>query len=168
MLRIDLSRLNDSISDQCEKIFQQKMEATDGKICILASSVLGEIDLATQSVEAQIVLNIFANISCPISCFRFAASLYPYSYPTWPVTSRELSQAYMLEAIEVALNLGYDKKAMMILNEFQNTREFISVMQIANEMYERMPVSSLICSEVAEFIEQYKVVKYYKESWYKQ
>lgn len=168
MLRIDLSRLNENVADRCEQVFQQKMNESDGKRCIIASSMVDGIDLTKPSINAQIILNVFANISCPFSCFRFAVSLYPFAYPTWPISSRELSRAYMFEAIEVVLNLEYDKKAGMIFKEFKTTREFISIMQIANEMLESMPISSFICSEVAELIEQYRIVEYCEDRGYKQ
>lgn len=166
MLRIDLSRLNEDVAERCEQVFQQKMDESDGKRFIVSSSIVDGIDLMRPSVDAQTVINIFANNSCPISCFRFAASLYPYQYPAWPVVSYELSNAYMFEAIEIALNLGYDKKAVMILNEFQCAQEFLSIMQIANEMLRKVFFSSAVCSEVVEFIEQWKVVKHSKDRGY--
>jgi hypothetical protein len=166
MLHIDLSRLNEAFAERCEQIFQRKMDESGGKRCIITSTMFDGIDLTSKSVDAQIVLNLFANMSCPLSCFRFAASLYPYQYPAWPVVSSELSHAYMFEAIEVALNLGYDKKAVMILNEFQSTQEFLSIMQIANEMLQRVSFASAVCSEVVEFIEQYKAVKHCNDRGY--
>ena len=105
MLSIDLSRLNENVAERCEQMFQEKMHESDGKRCIISSSMFEEIDLTKSTVEAQIIINIFANISCPISCFRFAASLYPYQWPTWHIVSYELSQAYMFDAIETTINL---------------------------------------------------------------
>ncbi|MDO6444183.1 hypothetical protein Q4493_00195 [Colwellia sp. 1_MG-2023] len=168
MLSIDLSRLNENIAEECEKLFQEKMQESDGKRCIISSSMFNEIELIKPTVDAQVIINIFANISCPISCFRFAASLYPHRWPTWPIVSYEMSQAYMFEAVEIAINLRYDKKARLILGEFQKTREFVLIMQIANEMLGRLCVPSLVCSEIVEFIEQYKIVNYYNETGHQQ
>lgn len=151
---LDLSGLNEQLNNDCESTFQEKMEASDGTRCMLDASQFSGIMLTKPSLQAQQILCFFANLSCPISMMRFASSLFPYHSEAWPIASYELSQLYMLEAIESAINLHYDKIAREMVADFQSTREFKEIMLIAHEIVERVAVPEHICPEVCEFISE--------------
>ncbi|RHW77809.1 hypothetical protein [Colwellia sp. RSH04] len=152
MIYLDLSSLNEQLHNECESTFQEKMEASDGTRCMLDASQFSGIMLTKPSLQSQQILCFFANLSCPISMMRFASSLFPYHSKKWPISSFELSQIYMLEAIEVAINLHFDKIAREMVADFQSSREFKEIMLIAHEIVDRIAVPEHICPEVYEFI----------------
>lgn len=152
MIYLDLSSLNEQLHNECESTFQEEMEASDGTRCMLDTPQFNEIKLTKPSLEAQQVLCFFANLSCPISMMRFAASMFPYQSKKWPISSVELSQIYMLEAIEAVINLHYDKRAREMLVGFQSTNEFKGIMLVAHEIVDSVAVSENICTEVRDFI----------------
>lgn len=119
---------------------------------MLGAAQFNGVNLTKASLQAQQVLCFFANLSCPISMMRFASSLFPYHSEAWPIASYELSQLYMLQAIEAAINLHYDKIARKMLADFQSTREFKEIMLIAHEIVDRITVVEHICPEIYEFI----------------
>lgn len=155
MHHLDLRAIFPKIDEDCEKRFQEEMEESGGKRCIISSPIFNGIDLRINTLEAQVVLNCLTHTSCPISTLRFAASLYPYRFPCCQILSYELSQIYMLEAIETIINLRYDKVALESIEKFQLSKEFKAIMQIADEMLERLVVSSVVCSEVHNYIKQH-------------
>ncbi|GAA0811345.1 hypothetical protein GCM10009111_03730 [Colwellia asteriadis] len=155
MIYLDLSRLDEQLNNDCESTFQEKMEASDGTRCMLNASQFSGIMLTKASLQAQQILCFFANLSCPISMMRFASSLFPYHSEAWPIASYELSQLYMLEAIEAAINIHYDKIARKMIEDFQSTREFKSIILIASEIIERIAAPQHICPEVDAYIREH-------------
>lgn len=152
---IDLSRLSPEIDEFCEAVFQKKMRDSDGKLCIIDATEINGIGLLSLTLEAQIMLNCLARTSCPISNLRFGASLYPFRFPSAPILSYELSQIYIFDAIETIVNLHYDSIAMQAIDSFQSSSEFHAIIQIANELVERLAISSLVCPEVYDYIKQH-------------
>ena len=152
MIYLDLEGVDEQLHNDCESTFQEKMNESDGQICILNNIQFKGVKLTKASFQAQQILCFFANLSCPISMMRFAASLFPFSSKKWPVRSYELSQIYMFGAIETTINLLYDKKAREVVKCFESTREFKSIMLIASEMIDRVAIPLNICPEVDAYI----------------
>lgn len=152
MIYLDLSGLDEKLADDCELFFQEKMEQSDGNRCLLTMAQFKEIKLTQPSLQSQQVLNFFANSSCPFSMMRFAASLFPYSSKKWPIKSYELSQLYMLKAIEAVINIRYDKIVREEIEDYQSGKEFKGIMLIAHEIIDRVAVQEHICPEVCDFI----------------
>lgn len=155
MIYLDLGGLDEQLHNDCESTLQEKMNESDGQLCMLNNIQFKGVKLTKASFQAQQILCFFANLSCPISMMRFAASLFPYSSKKWPVRSYELSQIYMFEAIETTINLHYDKKAREVVKCFESTREFKSIILIASEIIERIAAPQHICPEVDAYIREH-------------
>ena len=155
MIYVDLLGIDTQLSLACEEEFQRQMDESDGVFCMLSSSRFYGVNLLKPDTRSQVILNFFANCSCPISMIRFAASMHPYNYPRWPVVSYELSQAYMMTGIEVIMNMQWDKRALSVIEPFQLTQEFASIINIANEIIKTIAVPTNICPEIYTYVQQH-------------
>jgi len=155
MIYVDLLGIDIQLSEVCEEEFQRQMDKYDGELCMLSSGTFCDVNLIKPDLKAQVILNFFANCSCPISMLRFAASMHPYNYPRWPLVSYELSQAYMMTGLEVIMNMRLDKRALSVIEPFQLTHEFASIINIANEIINTIAVPTNICPEIYTYVQKH-------------